>query len=483
MINKLPILFKNISTGQTIIKNSFWLTLSEVLSRLIKIVLIIYAARILGTSGYGVFSYVLSTTGLITVTADIGITTFLTRQISRERKVNAAYIATAFAMKLVFVVIGALILIIAVPLITKIEGVVALIPFMILLVLFDCIRDIVLAIVRGREIMQSEAGIYIFTNAVIVALGLFAIFYFRSSASLIIAYTIGNFIGSSVAFLLYKKYFVNIWRYFNRGLIKQIFVESWPYALLSLLGVIMMNTDIIMLGSLGEASDVGLYSAAYKPVDIMYVIPGIFVSALLPAMSRMVKEQNKKLRNTLEKSISTMFLMGLPIVAGGIILSQNIINFLFGSQYIEAVLTFKILLLTVLIVFPGLVISHTIFAYNKQKSFIGFLLFGVIANILLNAIFIPKYGIVGSAIATVCALFIANSFVWAKMKKISYFVILPHIKKILLATAVMSLITAVAQSSGFNMFINIILSAALYFLILKTMKEPLLGNFREIIKI
>ncbi|HCX45466.1 TPA: flippase, partial [Patescibacteria group bacterium] len=43
-----------------IVKNTLWLTGGEVTGRLIRAVLVVYAARTLGASDWGTFSYVLS---------------------------------------------------------------------------------------------------------------------------------------------------------------------------------------------------------------------------------------------------------------------------------------------------------------------------------------------------------------------------------------------------------------------------------------
>ena len=60
-------LFKNSSAKQTVAKNTFWLSVSNFGGRIIKAVIIIYAARVLGTAGYGVFSYALTLASFLTL--------------------------------------------------------------------------------------------------------------------------------------------------------------------------------------------------------------------------------------------------------------------------------------------------------------------------------------------------------------------------------------------------------------------------------
>jgi len=77
-------------------------------------------------------------------------------------------------------------------------------------------------------------------------------------------------------------------------------VRSQENALLGLLGIIMINTDILMLSFLKSESEVGLYAAANRPVQIFYVIPEILAAALFPITSRLANKDNNKLRAILE---------------------------------------------------------------------------------------------------------------------------------------------------------------------------------------
>ncbi len=60
-------LFVNSSIKQTIIKNIVWLSGGVTISRILRSLVIIYAARILGTEGYGIFSYAISFAAILNV--------------------------------------------------------------------------------------------------------------------------------------------------------------------------------------------------------------------------------------------------------------------------------------------------------------------------------------------------------------------------------------------------------------------------------
>ena len=85
MLQKLKsFLFTNTSTRQTIAKNTFWLAISNIGGRLLRSIVIIYAARVLGANGWGVFSYAISLATFLTIFIDFGINAILIKESSQE---------------------------------------------------------------------------------------------------------------------------------------------------------------------------------------------------------------------------------------------------------------------------------------------------------------------------------------------------------------------------------------------------------------
>ncbi len=74
------------STGQRIIKNSIFLILSQIFSKIFNFGLILVLTRLLGTSGYGLYSFSFSYVSLFVVLTHLGITNLLVREIARNKE-------------------------------------------------------------------------------------------------------------------------------------------------------------------------------------------------------------------------------------------------------------------------------------------------------------------------------------------------------------------------------------------------------------
>ena len=187
---------------------------------------------------------------------------------------------------------------------------------------------------------------------------------------------------------------------------------------MGLMGAIMLNTDIIMLGWLRSPEEVGYYSAAQKIIQLLYVLPTLVATSIFPVIARMAMTNAVFVKTMLEKAVRVIILISVPIAAIGLAFAPQIINLLFGDEYSPAILTFRILMLTVLIVYPSTLIGNAIFAYDKQKSFVLFVLIAALGNVAFNFLLIPKFGIEGAAVSTVITQLITNALIWWKMKRI-----------------------------------------------------------------
>ena len=249
MVAKLKeLLFSNITTRQTVVKNIFWLSFSQIASRLLRAVIIIYAARLLGAAEYGVFSYALGLAGFFTLFADVGISTILTREAAKYKEKQSLYFSTAFAIKGALLIVTALLIIFAAPYFSKIEKASALLPFVALLVIFDNLREFCIAYFRAKEKMEFEALANVITNAAIAVFGFIILFYSPSAPAITITYIASAGLGALAAAIILSREFVSLFKNFDRSLLSPLIYSALPVALSAILGAFMMNTDIVMLG-------------------------------------------------------------------------------------------------------------------------------------------------------------------------------------------------------------------------------------------
>ncbi len=475
-------LFKNTSDKQTVAKNTFWLTAGIAVSRIIKTVLIIYAARVLGTEGYGVFSYALSLVGFFSILSDIGLSPLLTREVVKRPDKAQAYLSTIFILKITLLVMAVLITIFVAPLFTKIAAAKPLIFVAAIIIAFDSLRSFGFSITRAQNKMEYEAILNIIADLLITVLGVLALMVKPTAFYLSISYAAGNILGFGIILIVLRKQFKDIFKYFDRNLIAPILTDAWPFAISAVMAAFLVNIDTIIIGWYRTANELGLYSASQRPVLFLYLVPALLASSTFPLLSRFVRENDKvNIKIVTEKSIKVLLLIALPITFGGIILGLPLIKIIFGQAYVGATSAFQVLLSTIIFVFPGAIINGVLFAYNKQRVSVFAAAIGAFLNFVLDLILIPILGIVGSSIATLISQGFFTIYTWLFIKKMNDFKIFFHIRKIIVSTLLMSLVSLLLKYFGLNILLNILISMIFYFGILYILKEPILKEVRQII--
>lgn len=474
-------LFNNQNTKQIIAKNIFWLSFGQLVSRFIRAFIIIYAARLLGPSEYGVFSYALGLAAFFTIFADIGVNYTLTREVAQKPEETNQYFATSFWMKIFLLGITTALIVFIAPYFSKIEAAKILLPLVAVIVIFDNIREFVNSFFRAKEKMEIEALLTVITNVSITLFGFIILFHTQTSKALTITYALSTSTGALVGIYLLWKEFMGSIKNFRMELVKHISKVMLPVGFITLAGAFMVNIDIIMLGWWRTSADVGYYSAGQKIVQVLYTIAAIIASATFPALSKFVGTENQSsARILLERGITISLLFAIPIVIGCIVLGGSIITLFYSETYLSSILPFQILIISTIFVFMHYHLGNLTFAYNKQHLFVPYMFLVTVTNIIFNVLLIPSYGIVGAAIGTLIAQVVQFFFSLKITKQIIDFRILQYIKKIIAAALLMGGVSFLLDISGVFVIINIIVSAAIYGAILLALKEK---NMIELLRL
>jgi O-antigen/teichoic acid export membrane protein len=475
-------LFENKTAKQTIAKNTVWLSISSIGGRIIKAVIIIYGARVLGAAGYGVFSYAVTLAGFFTLFADPGISSILVREGAKATpEERQSLFSTTLIMKIVLMMASVAIIVLVAPFFSTLPGAKALLPFVSLIIVFDGMRGFFSALFDAEEKMQWDAAAFLTTNLGVAVFGFIFLAVSATPLSFSIAYVAGTASGALLATWLLRKRFRAILSGVSLQRMTAILKTAWPFAIAGALGILLTNTDILIISWMRTAAEVGIYAAAIRIIQVLYIIPSIIQSSTLPVLARLAKRDPLKFRFVFERIVAFIFLAAIPLSLGGAILGGGIMRLVFGAGYVAGSLAFSILMLTLSFDYAGGIIASGIFAHDHQKHLIVSAAIGGAGNVLFDLLFIPHWGIAGSAVATLIAQILSNGYLWYAMRRINPFHVLPRIRRPIIAGVLMGGATLLLAVAGTNLILNIVISSILYFATLYLMKEPLLAEMKKII--
>jgi O-antigen/teichoic acid export membrane protein len=412
------LLFENRTINQTILKNMTWLGVGKLGSRFVRGFLVIYAARVLGAHEWGIFSYALNLIALCAVIADIGISPTLTREIAQQSDSDSkpGLLSTIFYLKLALVspaIIGIYLLAAYLPVLSSLQPVISLFA---LILLLDTFRQLGFSIIKARERMEVQAGLYLLTNAIIVGLGIILLMKRPSVTSLTYAYTIGTILGTCATWLYIRTRITHLRTAFNWSFdwahAKDVITAAWPFAITTAMGGLMISTDLFIIGLLLPAQDVGMYSVADKVMQFVYAPSLIMATSMFPALSRLVATQRAQVTHIVSSTLNLIWFGGGVVSLVGICTAPWIVQLLFGYEYSAAVQPLQILLLTISTRFASVLLCHVMFVYDRRSTLIAYAVLGIIGNAVLDLVLIPFLHTHGAALATLIIQIVSSVYLW-----------------------------------------------------------------------
>lgn len=249
---------------------------------------------------------------------------------------------------------------------------------------------------------------------------------------------------------------------------------------------IYTNLDSVMLGSYGSKYALGIYSAASKMIHLILGIITSLGAVLLPRISNYISEKKEpEVKIILEKTFSFLIALIIPSIIGLYFTGNEIVRLFAGKEYMEAVITLRILSFIILFIgFSNFVGIQILYPRGEEKKVFYSVLIGAIVNFLLNLYLIPKYLQNGAAIATCIAEFMVIVIqIYLGSKYLNFKMFNWNNFKFIISSCIMGIILYFIQDFKTNMLmsliIKIILGSGSYILVLLILKEE---NLYEIIE-
>ena len=193
------------------------------------------------------------------------------------------------------------------------------------------------------------------------------------------------------------------------GKLKLALKFSSPLILVVTFSWIIDISDKYMINFFLGKVDVGLYSLAYGLAIVVITIPSIFQSIIQPYFAEKWNlEENSSFYFNLMLKYS--LITTLPMITILYILRSQLITLISGEQYLLATQIFGVLLLFPLLVIIIEILNKTMYLCNKIKQITFIYFISAIINLILNVIFIKKFGTIGAAYSTVFSYFILLLF-------------------------------------------------------------------------
>ena len=262
---------------------------------------------------------------------------------------------------------------------------------------------------------------------------------------------------------------------------KQHFKPIGVFFAMSVATTVYTNLDTLMLGFMKGDAETGYYNAAVKVKAIVVSLVTSIGTVLLPRVSYYVeKKMEKEFKSVTAKAFNLVVLMALPLVIYFMFCAKETMLFL-APDYLNAVLAMQVIMPSVLLIGLTNVMGIQILVpQGKENMVLISEIVGAGVNVVLNAIWIPRFGCTGAAMGTLAAEFAVLVVQAIALKGFLRDVL----KELRLGKMLISCVIALAVTFGIhkvgptNNFLMLVVTAVVFFgvygILLLALKEPMM---------
>jgi O-antigen/teichoic acid export membrane protein len=177
--------------------------------------------------------------------------------------------------------------------------------------------------------------------------------------------------------------------------------QALPFGAFAVVFYLYSHIDMVMLWALRSDAETGLYSAAYRLYEGLSSAPQVLHAVLIPRLaSHFVRDRAAHARLS-RKALWVSTLLAVPVCAGSILLAKPLVGVFFGDAYAAAGPALQVLAGGFVFVFPLFVLHAVALSVGAGSWLLRTAVIGCLANVAMNLVLIPRYGIHGAAAATV----------------------------------------------------------------------------------
>ena len=237
-----------------------------------------FIARNLGVSHFGVYSFAISFVMLFSQLITLGLPTFLTREISRNKENTSNFIGSGILMCIPTAIFFPLIMLLIIFILNYNGEMQLLVLILGAWISVDALSFIFKSSFYAHERMQYVTLINVTFQIVRIIL----VFIFLKYGLGVVGVGVGTLLAGTVSLIISALFFIKIFKKPKFNLNTQFWAnnlkQSLPFALLAMILGYFGKVDNIMLSLMKGNEAVGLYSASFKLVSMLIFIP----TSLLP---------------------------------------------------------------------------------------------------------------------------------------------------------------------------------------------------------
>ena len=368
------------------------------------------------------------------------------------------------------------------------EGLLKLMPVVIVAIPAWVIRDVIGGILRGhkdalRALIPESLISPFFKIVIFLLLTLKGIAPFYA----ILAFVAGEILAVIVSFSFLQKILRPLKAVRGECNKKKIMEVAYTIIFTGMSVLLYTQADVWILGMFKSTEIVGIYGIATKLVLLVY-FPMMAFAAVIPALISSIHASGDlaELKKIVSESTRWILSMAMPIILILLIEGKYILRYFYGPEFEAGYVVLVILTLGQMIKAGAGLIGVLLQMTGEHKVYMKVNIILGIINIILNILLVPSYGMTGAAVATAfCLVMVDIICIFIIHKRLSILTLAKGIKFDIVFIAVITAVYFLLSYSDFHIGHHLLLFVALTVYLWKSLSHHdipwklLIGKYKE----
>ncbi|MFC7114599.1 oligosaccharide flippase family protein [Natronoarchaeum sp. GCM10025703] len=352
----------------------------------------------IGLSTIGIFFLFQAVLGILAIPADFGLRGAIEKRISEEQD-QGAFLASAFIIKSVPIVIICSAIALTAPYINEYVGTTVAV-YLIIAILLQEIANLSISVLKGELRVEETASLQILRKIIWVVTSVLLVIHGLEVEALIFGILSGLVTVSVIGWLRVSiqptrpslKHFRSLFSYAKYNLVSSVggYFYNWM--------------DIVIIGYFLSPSHVGAYEIAWRITSFTIIFSKALSTTFFPQVSNWhASDSKEKIETKLTELLALTPLIVVPAFFGVALYSVEILSIVFSEDAAIAWLALIVLMTDEITESVQTVLGRSLQAVNRPDLAARATIVAVILNLILNVLLIQQYGIAGAAVATTLA--------------------------------------------------------------------------------
>lgn len=445
---------------RSLLKNTIARSATEIINRLGAAVFWVLVARQLGAAALGALAFGLSLHAFFLTISTLGLGAVVIRDVARDRSKAPAYFGHTLILGFVCAVLAAGLMIgVTLLLQPNPESIFASVVMAVAVIPasgFYWSKSLLSAAEDMSKIAVARLG----ENSFKILVGIVALLWGAGIAEIAVIVAISKAMPAVIAYPYARRYAKPIWR-LSRTTSRYLLRMIPSFSLISVFNSLFWAAPVVILTHVSGEYQAGLFSAAYKLVDVTVSFAHAYGGALFPIASRTLKSNVELFKSLFVKSIKYMLMMTLAMAAVLSVLSRQVILLVYGADMLNAAPVLQLLAWMIVPFSLVPVLAFSLVSHDLQRRDLLANLSATLVVVSTGILFSFLWGALGTALSIVlgCFAFFLVEYV-SVQRHMFAFSVLPHIWKPALGVLLMSGVLYVFQDVP--IFLNLALGGLSY---------------------